>query len=159
MPRGATPLPFGFASAQQRECHRLHRPYERVGALPRGCVHDLLMNFAKRAARNEEVIRGINKQIEEGAELHGAQGPMPFHCECGQTTCLEQIDLPPSSYEKVLADRYRFIVLPGHEQPAIERVVEDRDTFLIVEKIGQAREQIDEDHPQHTHGNPDQGVG
>jgi hypothetical protein len=113
------------------------------------------MDFAERAARNEEVVRDVNKQIEEGAELHGVESPMPFHCECGQTPCLEKVDLPPSLYERILANRYRFIVVPGHVQPEVERVVEEQEKFLIVEKIGEAREQIDEDHPQQLHRSSD----
>jgi len=44
-------------------------------------------------------------------------------------------------------------VLPGHEEPEIERIIETRGDFLVVEKIGEAREQLDRDHPQrHHHG-------
>jgi hypothetical protein len=109
------------------------------------------MDFAERAARNEEVVRDVNTQIEQGAELHGVASPMPFHCECGQTPCLEKVELPPLLYERILANRYRFVVVPGHEQPGVERVVAEHESFLIVEKIGEAREQIDEDHPQQLH--------
>jgi hypothetical protein len=109
------------------------------------------MNFAERAARNEEIVRDVNRQIEQGAELHGVASEMPFHCECGQSPCLEKIDLSPSSYERVLLQRYQFVVVPGHVQPRIERVVEEHDRFVIVEKIGEARDQIDEDHPQKQH--------
>ena len=45
------------------------------------------MNFAERAARNEEIFRGVNERIEEGAEKHGATGRQPFHCECGRGMC------------------------------------------------------------------------
>ena len=31
------------------------------------------MNFADRAARNEEVFRDINERIEQGAEQHGSR--------------------------------------------------------------------------------------
>jgi hypothetical protein len=109
------------------------------------------MDFAERAARNEEVVREVNERIEKGAELHGVDSAMPFHCECGQAPCLEKVDLAPARYARILADRYRFIVVPGHEQPSVERVVEEHDNVLIVEKIGEAREQIDKDHPQQTH--------
>jgi hypothetical protein len=37
---------------------------------------------------------------------------------------------------------------PGHEDEAIERVVERRPEFVVVEKLGEAREQIDRDQPQ-----------
>jgi hypothetical protein len=114
-----------------------------------------IVDFARRAARNEEVVRDVNRQIEEGAQLHGVSSEMPFHCECAQTVCLEKIDLAARVYEPILAERYRFVVVPEHVQPEVERVVEEQDSFVVVEKIGEARDQIDLDHPQELHGAPD----
>ena len=111
------------------------------------------MNFAERAARNEEIFRGVNKRIEEGAERHQVSGSLPFHCECGASACLETIEIAPGRYAIIMRERYHFVVIPGHEEPRIERVVETDVDFLVVEKIGEAREQIDRDHPQqHHHG-------
>ncbi|HZQ88616.1 MAG TPA: hypothetical protein VFA42_01265 [Gaiellaceae bacterium] len=111
------------------------------------------MDFAERAARNEEIFRGVNEQIEEGAEQHAVSSLLPFHCECGRASCVETIEIPPARYAAIVRERYRFVVLPGHEQPQIERIVESEPEFIVVEKIGEAREQIDRDHPQqHHHG-------
>ncbi len=112
------------------------------------------MDFAERAARNEEAIRDVNLRIEEGAEMHGVTAPMPFHCECGQPSCGTKIDVPPLVYEEVLSSRYRFVVAPGHVRREIERMVEEHGDFVVVEKIGAAREQIDRDHPQLRHREP-----
>ena len=109
------------------------------------------MDFAQRAARNEEIFRGVNERIEEGAELHAVSGALPFHCECGRAACLETIEIPTGRYAAVMRERYRFVVVPGHEEPDIERVLETEPEFLVVEKLGEAREQIDHDHPQHHH--------
>jgi hypothetical protein len=113
------------------------------------------VDFASRAARNEEIVRDVNRQIEEGAQLHDISSEMPFHCECAQTVCLEKIDLAASVYEPILADRYRFVVVPEHVLPEVERIVEENDRFVVVEKIGEAREQIDRDHPQPRHSESD----
>jgi len=111
------------------------------------------MDFAERAARNEEVFRGVNEQIEDGAEQHAVSGPLPFHCECGSAFCLDTIEIPPTRYAAIVRERYHFVVIPGHEEPQIEQIVETEPEFLVVEKIGEAREQIDRDHPQrHHHG-------
>jgi hypothetical protein len=109
------------------------------------------MNFADRAAHNEEVFRDINKRIEQGAEQHGVEAPLSFHCECARASCVTAIDVPPAEYERVVNERYHFILIPGHEQPGIERIVERRSGYIIVEKIGEARDQIDRDHPQQRH--------
>jgi hypothetical protein len=37
-------------------------------------------------------------------------------------------------YERVRSQRDRFAVVPGHENGEIERVVEEADRFLIVDK-------------------------
>lgn len=109
------------------------------------------MDFAERAARNEEIFRDINKRIEEGAEKHGVATTLPFHCECESAACLDTIELPPAEYERIVGERYRFVLIPGHEDDEIERVVECRPDFVVVEKIGEARERIERDHPQAGH--------
>jgi hypothetical protein len=111
------------------------------------------MDFAERAARNEEVFRNVNEGIVAGAELHAVSGTLPFHCECGRPSCVETIEIAPARYREIVAERYHFVVVPGHEETEIERTVERESEFLVVEKIGEAREQIDRDHPQqHHHG-------
>jgi hypothetical protein len=109
------------------------------------------MDFAERAARNEEIFRDVNKRIEEGAEQHDVVSSLPFHCECGASGCFETIEIQPARYAAVVQERYHFVVIPGHELPRIERIVEAEPDFLVVEKIGEAREQIDRDHPQQHH--------
>lgn len=111
------------------------------------------MDFAERAARNEEVFRDVNERIEEGAEQHGVSGSLPFHCECSRASCMETIELSHDRYASIVRERYHFVILPGHEEPQIERIIENHGDLLVVEKIGEAREQIDLDHPQrHHHG-------
>ena len=109
------------------------------------------MDFAERATRNEEVFREVNERIEEGAAQHAVSGSQPFHCECSRASCLETIELTPARYEAIVRERYHFVVVPGHEQPEIERVVEADPRFLVVQKVGEAQEQIDRDHPQRHH--------
>jgi hypothetical protein len=107
-----------------------------------------LVDFAERASRNEEIFRDVNEKIEEGAERHGVASAVRYHCECGNATCFETVELRPSEYERVASERYRFVIRPGHENDQIEQVVEHHEGYLIVEKVGEAREQIDRDHPQ-----------
>jgi hypothetical protein len=109
------------------------------------------MDFAERAARNEEVFRDVNERIEEGAEQHAVSGALPFHCECARASCMETLEIPAARYAEIVRERYHFVVIPGHEAPQIERTVKAEPSFLVVEKIGEAREQIDRDHPQQHH--------
>ena len=55
------------------------------------------MDFAERAARNEEIFRSINERIEAGAELHRINSPEPYHCECDRTGCFEFVELRPAA--------------------------------------------------------------
>jgi hypothetical protein len=111
------------------------------------------MDFAERAARNEEIFRGVNERIEEGAKQHGVGAPLSFHCECGSASCVETVDIRPAEYERVARKRYRFVLVAGHEDQHVEQVVERHSGFVVAEKIGEARLQIDRDHPQERHRN------
>lgn len=101
------------------------------------------MHFAERAGRNEEIFREVNARIEQGAELHGVGTPLPFHCECANAHCLSKIEILPREYEQVLQDPDRFVVVPGHEVPEVERVVEKRAGYLMVEKFGEAAREVE----------------
>ena len=109
------------------------------------------MEFAEAAARNEEVFRSVNERIDEAAERHRVETPLPFHCECCDALCVEKLVITPQEYERVVNERFRFIVIPGHENAAVEQVVERNAEYYVVEKIGEAREEVDRDHPQQRH--------
>jgi hypothetical protein len=42
----------------------------------------------------------------------------------------------------------RFVVVPGHEDGSLERVVHREPGFLLVEKIGEAGEESEEQDPR-----------
>lgn len=109
------------------------------------------MDFAQRAAHNEEVFRTINERIAEGAKKHGVEQLMPFHCECASESCVERIELAPADYDRIASHVARFAVIPGHEKPDIESIVEQRGTYLVVEKTGEARNEIEHEHPRPRH--------
>jgi hypothetical protein len=112
---------------------------------------DVRMNFADSAAHNEEVFRTINERIDEGAKKHGVEQSLPFHCECADDDCVEKIELPPTEYDRVASHFARFVVLPGHEEPSVEVVVEQHGSYLVVEKTGEARAEIEREHPRPRH--------
>jgi hypothetical protein len=64
---------------------------------------------------------------------------------------MDKIEMTALEYEQVVQQRYRFVVIPGHEDPRVERVVEEHPAFLVVEKIGEARLEIEREHPQDQH--------
>jgi hypothetical protein len=57
-----------------------------------------------------------------------------FVCECSDPDCAGKLYLRPEQYAAIRAHPTRFVVLPGHEAPDFERVVEEADGFYVVEK-------------------------
>jgi hypothetical protein len=90
----------------------------------------------ERATRNEQTFQSYNARRADMEESGGTPGdePVPFVCECDQPKCWRAIEIPLGEYERAVEAADRFVVVPGHEDPAVEVVVEARDTFLIVSK-------------------------
>ena len=87
---------------------------------------------AQRAAENERVFRRINERVEE---LTPDGDPLTLVCECADVVCVERIPgVPADEYEEVRSHGDRFFVLPGHERLDVERVVEEREGYLVVSK-------------------------
>jgi hypothetical protein len=129
------------------------RPHTRDApfGIRTGSRNNAFVDFADAAARNEEVFRSINERIEEGAKQHGVVQLLPFHCECATQACLQTIELPPSEYDRIASHRARFVVVPGHELSSVETVVESHSGYLVVEKTGEARAEIEREHPRPRH--------
>lgn len=90
-----------------------------------------------RLGENEALYREVNERIAEVAGHLFEDGDEPmFHfvCECASGTCTEQLALSLEDYARVRSDARWFIVVPGHELPAIERVIERWAGCLVVEK-------------------------
>ena len=116
------------------------------------------MDFAERAARNEEVFRGVNEQIEDGAKQHAVSGPLPFHCESDNASCLDTIKIPPTRYAAIVGEQVQLVVVPGHEDPRMEQdALIPEAEFLVVSKISEARRRMDHDRPQRQRPPPDAG--
>ena len=105
-----------------------------------------------RRARNEALFREVNERIEDisGGSAEGDQQPerMRIVCECGGQECAELLEATVAEYEAVRSDPRRFLVLPGHEQTDIERVIERNSRFFVVEKLEEAAEVAIEHDPR-----------
>lgn len=91
-------------------------------------------------ARNEALLRSVNERIkaldEEGPYWAEPGHRFEFECECGKPSgCGERVEMSLEEYDRVRSQRDRFAVVPGHEAPEIERVVERHERFLIVDKV------------------------
>lgn len=87
----------------------------------------------RRLAHNEQLFREINDAREE-SNGRGDGAVLGFVCECADRECTAQIALSASEYQRIRESPDRYIVLPGHEIPELERIVEERGAFEVVEK-------------------------
>lgn len=89
-----------------------------------------------RAEKNELAFQRYN---ERRAAFETATGvwedePVPFVCECDDPDCVQAVELSPVDYERLTAPPDRFIVKTGHEDLAVEVVVDEYRDFLVVSK-------------------------
>ena len=99
--------------------------------------------------RNEALFREVNERIEDvGTALAPDDVPIEFLCECDDRDCVEKVSATRSEYEAIRAVATNFVVLPGHEDPGVEHVVQQTERFLVVEKEGQAAHEAEESDPR-----------
>jgi hypothetical protein len=92
------------------------------------------MDDKVKRARTEALFRDVNERIAESAERFDATSTQ-FVCECADPTCAHRVEATLHEYEHVRSDGATFLLVPGHEHDDIERVVERRHGFYVVEKV------------------------
>lgn len=90
---------------------------------------------ARRIGLNEAMFREINDRLKALAEKTSAQfGGLDLVCECGHRDCAERLSLTIEEYTELRSDPLLFVVLPGHEIPEVEDIVQRTNGLLIVRK-------------------------
>ena len=88
-----------------------------------------------RIARNESAFRNLNESLQDSVHRTRSDDDLAgFVCECGDGECEEIVRLSLSAFEEIRQDSLLFFVVPGHEIPDAEDVVDERDGYLIVRK-------------------------
>ncbi len=105
---------------------------------------------AERVGRNDAIFRDANEGIRAAAGEYGLEEAVPFICECADPACTEIVRLELREYERVRKQPTRFINAIGHDRAAQQhaRVVDRRDGYDIVEKVGEAAETAAELDPR-----------
>lgn len=94
-----------------------------------------------RIVKNEELFRAVNERIEEinqGIGVATVDESAEFVCECGEADCTERVRVSIVDYERIRENSHWFFVVPGHEIPDVETVVEQADGYVVVEKSAEA---------------------
>lgn len=95
--------------------------------------------------RNEALFREVNETIARAEEgMDSVSDSFSAFCECAREECNTHVEILLTEYSRVREHEHRFIVVPGHEQPEIEQVVETHPDYVVVEKRGEAAEAADE---------------
>jgi hypothetical protein len=86
----------------------------------------------QREATNQALFRDINNKLRDLHPLR-SEDVVGFLCECGAGGCMTTISIPLAKYAEIRSHPRRFITLPGHHHPEVERVVEDHGGWTVVE--------------------------
>ena len=96
--------------------------------------HDQLANLDD----SSDLCRSVNERIRE---LEGMTfGEYDFVCECEDHGCTQVMRMTAKEYEALRSDPRQFAVLPGHEEPAFEKVLVRADRYAVVRKQGSRRQ-------------------
>jgi hypothetical protein len=106
----------------------------------------------ERRAKNEALFREVNERVEELSSRLGSTGDEEllagFVCECSRAACTELLQVTYGTYERVRENPRRSLVLPGHEDLEVDRVVEVHKDYLVVEKRSNASGIAEEHDPR-----------
>src|SRR5690349_14396514 len=102
----------------------------------------------RRMAANEALFREVNEAIERGVWAGEEATAAAFRCECARLDCNKMFEFAPREYELIRSHPRRFLVVPGHEQPEVETVVEARGSYVVVEKRAEAGRLADASDPR-----------
>jgi hypothetical protein len=105
----------------------------RLKAHAAGRAADMDELTKRRLKHNEELFREVNEAREAASQAADPQ-ELDFVCECADPECTARIRTTVAEFERIRQSPELYIVLPGHVVPAIERIVEERGAFEVVEK-------------------------
>ncbi len=107
----------------------------------------------RRLAENEVVFRQLNESLQKGIEetnrLAEEDGqpeyliipkandePLHFFCECSDETCAKRVKINLQKYIELHKPRNHFVLVPGHEVLAIEKIIARHEPkYIVVEKL------------------------
>jgi hypothetical protein len=110
--------------------------------LARAAAADETPRRDARLAENEIRFRVLNEVTAHLLPPDDPGAEIELVCECSDSGCSRTLTMPRSEYEWLRQDPLRFVLLPGHEAPAIEDAVERHDSYVIVEKHTATHQQV-----------------
>jgi hypothetical protein len=102
----------------------------------------------ERMARNEAMFREANQRAHAWDERHLDREIELYFCECAKPGCREKVSLSDADYERVRSDSRRFVIVPGHELPDVETVIEQNEGWAIIEKAPEVTPTVEARDPR-----------
>src|SRR5215212_10635805 len=100
-----------------------------------------MTDVAVKAGQNQSLFREVNERLRDVNETFDATAHVTeFVCECANPECFERVTLTLADYERIRAEATHFFVVAEREHvfPDVERIIDERDGFFVVEKVGEA---------------------
>lgn len=96
----------------------------------------------ERVALNEAMFREANERVSAWPERENAAptDELACFCECADRECRQHIKLTVPEYEALRAESMHFAIVPGHERPDADRVIQRSERYAVVEKYEDVRE-------------------
>lgn len=94
-----------------------------------------MADWRDQEATNQTIFREMNEWTAEGNDACLEIGPRidAYLCECSDRLCTQPIRLTRFEYEQVRAEPVRFAIALNHENPEIDRLVDENERFATVE--------------------------
>jgi hypothetical protein len=92
------------------------------------------MDRKTRIEENEKLFREVNERVEQMRDTLQASEPQ-WICECGDESCFEKLAVPLDEYHRVRAHDDWFLIKHGHEKLEVEKLVDEREEYVVVEKL------------------------
>lgn len=88
------------------------------------------------------MFRTANERTTQWDERHADSDTELYFCECADTACREKVSVRKEDYERVRSDSCQFVIVPGHDIPDVETVIEVTANWAIVEKQDEVAETV-----------------
>ena len=104
----------------------------------------------ERIARNESAFRALNESLGQFVhrDLRRGGDKSGFVCECAHEDCGEVVSVSLEKYEQVRSDPTTFLLVPGHQIPDAEDVVEEGEGYVVVRKHPELAEYVEITDPR-----------
>jgi hypothetical protein len=95
------------------------------------------------------MFREANERAKGWEEQHRLDEVELYFCECANPECRERVSLGKADYERVRSDSGHFVIVPGHEVPDLETVIQLNEGWAIIEKAPEVEDIVEARDPRH----------